>query len=263
LITESILAQSSEVITAPNGTAKNSDNTYSVAVPSGATVTMPDIAFTDSNGVTTSVPSNKNITAALCGAAASVGMKLMKTGQTVSYRTGDDGDLEAGRATSFLILASNNPFGNTNRFTDELGGTTYTNNIVIDWSTFDGSTVLGYYRLLLNTGGITFDFSWNAAIDKALTHSIGSFVSGWRLWNTNEATNIVNYAKIKGFNYSPFDAPEGQLVDSLAWTSTSVAISTVFAWFVGSYGAPEVQLKTNLKKAVSVRTFTVTGTTLS
>ena len=52
--------------------------------------------------------------------AAPAGATLMKTGQTTSYRTGDDGDLEAGRATDFFTLASNNPFGNTNRFTDEL-----------------------------------------------------------------------------------------------------------------------------------------------
>ena len=43
---------------------------------------------------------------------------LMKTGQTTSFRTGDDGDLEAGRNVSFTVLAENNPFGNTNRFTD-------------------------------------------------------------------------------------------------------------------------------------------------
>jgi hypothetical protein len=68
--------------------------------------------------------------------------KLMKTGQTTSYRTGDDGNIQAGRATSFSVLAENNPFGNTNRFTDELGGQTYTNNIMIDWSTFDGKEYL-------------------------------------------------------------------------------------------------------------------------
>jgi hypothetical protein len=39
--------------------------------------------------------------------------KLMKTGQTTSYRTGDDGDLEVGRNVDFFTLAENNPFGNT------------------------------------------------------------------------------------------------------------------------------------------------------
>jgi len=91
--------------------------------------------------------------------------KLMKTGQTTSYRTGDDGDLEAGRNTSFTVLAENNPFGNTNRFTDELGTQTYTKNIVIDWSTYDGSTVLGWRRTVSTT------LTWNNAIDNALAVS--------------------------------------------------------------------------------------------
>jgi len=81
--------------------------------------------------------------------AALTTAKLMKTGQTTSYRTGDDGDLERGRNVSFTVLAENNPFGNTNRFTDELGGQTYTNNIVIDLSTYDGSNVFGW-RWTLN-----------------------------------------------------------------------------------------------------------------
>jgi len=89
--------------------------------------------------------------------------KLMKTGQTTSYRTGDDGDLEAGRNTSFTVLAENNPFGNTNRFTDELGGSTYTNNIVIDWSTYDGSTVLGWRRTVSTT--LTMDINNSCKFD--------------------------------------------------------------------------------------------------
>jgi len=93
--------------------------------------------------------------------------KLMKTGQTTSYITGDDGDIEAGRNTDFTTLAENNVFGNTNRFTDELGTQTYTNNIVIDWSTYDGSTILGWYRV--NNG---IDINWAGAIAGALAFNI-------------------------------------------------------------------------------------------
>jgi hypothetical protein len=62
---------------------------------------------------------------------------LMKTGQTTSYRTGDDGDLEAGRDTDFFTLDAA-PLHNdgsatlnttTNRFTDTLGGSTYADDI--------------------------------------------------------------------------------------------------------------------------------------
>ena len=118
---------------------------------------------------------------------APVGATLMKTGQTTSYRTGDDGDLEAGREVSFTVLSSNNPFSNTNRFTDELGGQTYTNNIVIDWSTYDGSTVLGISRLAIATGQ-----TWNNAVDNSLSYSVGTFTSGWRLINMKEIFQLAD-----------------------------------------------------------------------
>ena len=130
---------------------------------------------------------------------APVGQTLMKTGQTTSYRTGDDGDIEAGRATSFTVLAENNPWGNTDRFTDTAGGQTYTNRIIVDWSTYNGSTVLGYYQLaspLLQT--------WNQAIDWGLALSIGSFTSGWALPNINELMNIMNWKLSANLNYAPF-----------------------------------------------------------
>ena len=190
------------------------------------------------------------------GAVASVGATLMKTGQTTSYRTGDDGDLEAGRATSFLVLASNNPFGNTNRFTDELGGTTYTNNIVIDWSTYNGTNVLGYRR---TTNGV--DITWNNAIDGALALSVGSFTSGWRLTNMFELSNLWNAESTTGFNYSPINITH----TSGLWTSTTLQASSTLAWENGVYGSINYTAKTTSinRRYIPCRTFTVTGTTLS
>jgi hypothetical protein len=253
--TTSLPSSVSGNITAPDGTAKNSDNSYSVSVPSGATVTMPDINFTDSNGITTQVPSNIDIVASACGAGASVGMKLMKTGQTISYRTGDDGDIEAGRATSFTILASNNPFGNTNRFTDELGTQTYTNNIVIDWSTYDGSTVLGYKRTVMSSA------IWDNQIDNCLAVSIGSFTSGWRLWNAIEAINIVNFTGSILVNYSPMNISG---FGGYCHTSTNFDSSFTMKLFAqGGTVFLDRDAKANSASGVAVRTFTVTGTTLS
>ena len=186
-------------------------------------------------------------------AAVPVGATLMKTGQTTSYRTGDDGDLEAGRATSFTELASNNPFGNTNRFTDELGGQTYTKNIVIDWSTYNGSKVLGYYRVVSPT-----NITWKAAIDAALALSITGFTSGWRLPNKREIENIFNYSFSFGISYSPFSFPNNSI-----WTSTTYTASTTLAYVhVGSW----INLggKTGADaRWIAVRTFSVSGTTLS
>jgi len=182
---------------------------------------------------------------------------LMKTGQTTSYRTGDDGDLEAGRATSFLVLAENNPFGNTNRFTDELGGTTYTNNIVIDWSTFNGTNVLGYKRTATNvtTGG------WNNAIDTCLAISIGSFTSGWSLANCKQWENVLNREINPPLNYTPFTT--FVFTYSSHTSSTYKPATGLYSWGVNNVGFIYPKDKNETSSCLAVRTFTVTGTTLS
>jgi hypothetical protein len=189
------------------------------------------------------------------GSAASVGATLLKTGQTTSYRTGDDGDLEKGRATSFFVLGSNNPFGNTNRFTDELGGTTYTNNIVIDWSTYDGSTVLGYRRT--RNGSLV---TWDNAIDGAAAVSIGTFTTGWRLPNIHELTNLNNSGSFPLLNYSPINLNLAGS-DNL-WSSSTIEANAGFAYW-GNYLGYSFQAKTSTAQYIPCRTFTVTGTTLS
>lgn len=180
--------------------------------------------------------------------------KLMKTGQTTSYRTGDDGDIEAGREVSFTVLGENNPFGNTYRFTDELGGQTYTNNWVIDWSTYNGSEVLGYYRLI---GG---NVDWATAIDGSLG-TLGTFTGG-RLANIKELQNLARYQNVNSgsLDYSPINITAASI-----WTSnTDFDNSTNAIYFVSYYGTLGVIDKTasGAKKLV-VRDFTVTGTTLS
>jgi hypothetical protein len=182
-----------------------------------------------------------------------VGATLMKTGQTTSYRTGDDGDIEAGRAASFSVLASNNPFGNTNRFTDELGGQTYTKNIVIDWSTYNGSEVLGYYRVVNGA-----DVTWNTAIDSALALSIVGFTTGWRLPNKREMENICNYQLTQLLNYSPFN-----LAGFTIWISTTYLASTTLAYTMANSWV-NLSSKSGLGgRWIGCRTFTVTGTTLT
>jgi hypothetical protein len=181
----------------------------------------------------------------------------MKTGQTTSYRTGDDGDIEAGRATSFFVLPSNNPFGNTNRFTDELGGGTYTNNWVIDWSTFDGSTVLGYYRVVQGNPS-----NWNTAIDNSLG-TFGTF-SGCRLPNIDELFSV----KLKGLetigrnhNYPPFN------ISSPAWLWSSTVGDSSGQRIASSISGIAIFVRTASDSStygyIPVRTFTVTGTTLT
>jgi hypothetical protein len=260
--TTSIKAEASANIVAPNTTIEVNGTTEGT-FNAGSTV---DVQLSDSGGVVT--PSSVTVVgndvqivlADVVG--ASVGATLMKTGQTTSYRTGDDGDLEAGRATSFLVLASNNPFGNTNRFTDELGTQTYTNNIVIDWSTYNGSTVLGYDRRV-NGGGANTDKTWNNAIDQALAHSIVGYTSGWRLTNRTEALNICSDdAILTWLNYAPFNISASVGF----WVSNTIATSTgnsTFFFPVNRTIVSSGKTASASLRWLACRTFTVTGTTLT
>jgi hypothetical protein len=182
----------------------------------------------------------------------------MKTGQTTSYRTGDDGDLERGRNTSFTVLAENNVFGNTNRFTDELGTQLYLTNIVIDWSTYNGSTVLGWRR---TSNGV--DINWNNAIDGALAVSVGTFTTGWRLPNIIEIFSICNWDfAIRLLNYAPFN----NITNEFYWTSTTTGSGTNQAAAMENAAKrilPNSKTTATGYRYIPCRTFTVTGTILS
>jgi hypothetical protein len=185
----------------------------------------------------------------------------MQTGQTTIFRTGDDADRRAeGRDVDFFTLPSNNPFGNTNRFTDELGGQTYTNNIVIDWSTYNGTTVLGWRR---TSNGV--DINWNDAIDGALAVSVGTFTSGWRLPNVLELVNLMNFSNpTQRLGYSPI-----LITDTYLWSSTTSIQNTSQAFRIDNPISLSNLIGISGKSAsstfryVPVRTFTVTGTTLT
>jgi hypothetical protein len=183
--------------------------------------------------------------------------EIIKTGQTVTYRTGDDGYFQAGRLLNFTTLDNNNPFGNNKRFTDEFGNQTYANNIVIDWSTYNGTEVLGYKRTLSASPVI-----WNDAVDGALVVSIGTFTTGWRLPNINELLNICNYENGSGnytnlINYFPFNIT-GDL-----WSSTALyTFGGSFSWTITPTNMTYQGTGTSIKY-IAVRNFTVTGTTLT
>jgi hypothetical protein len=136
---------------------------------------------------------------------------LTRTGQTTVYRTGDDADTSSeGRPTDFLTLDAA-PLHNdgsatinttTARFTDTLGGSTYANDWVLDWSTWNGSTLLGYYRVLL-TG-----LSWNNAIDNCIISTFGGF-TGCRMMNFDECNNLYNKENLNYITYAPFNHSTG------------------------------------------------------
>lgn len=280
----SIPSGTNDVITAPDATVENSNASYTDTVVSGGTLVLPDtdievngvlegdipsvqtvdIQVTD--GVVSVTPtsvlvSGNTVTIEVPAASAPVGATLMKTGQTTIFRTGDDADRSSeGRATSFFTLASNNPFGNLNRFTDELGTQTYTNNIVIDWSTYNGSTVLGWYRLR----GTYLDITWANAIDNSLLFTQGAFLTGWRLPNINELLSLKNNVPIRPLDYSPFNFN----TNLFFWSSTTNPATTGNAVVFQNQNPAVIsdRVKTNTSpnyRAMPCRTFTVTGTILT
>jgi len=145
-----------------------------------------------------------------------------KTGQTTSYATNDDGDLERGRGSDFTTLDFNNPFGNTNRFTDTTGGQTYANDIVIDWSTtnYINETVIGWYRVVQGGAGV----NWATAM-AAQPYTIGSY-NDWYVPNVNELATIVLQEQSNVLDYSPFNL---QPLNGVIWSTSTRADNTGFA----------------------------------
>lgn len=236
----------------------NSDLTYDEDVASGAILELPDITIIDSDGSPIVWPSSKNFTCT--PPVGSSGLLPLKTGQTVSYRTGDDGDIEAGRATDFFTLLSNNPHGTTERFTDELGTQIYANDIVVDWATNDGANVLMYDRRV-NGGNANTDKTWNSAIDEAAAHSVGTYTTGWRLCNRMEAMNICNDAQA-WLNYAPFNFTAAQGF----WMSNTNSAATGNAGFFFPNNRTIIVTSKGAAGALrwlAVRTGTVTGTTIT
>jgi hypothetical protein len=244
LLTESVDCGTTEQIIAPNGIAHlklTGDGTLiNLQIPSGETVqydipdnnitvnggnlftidaTEPlDIRLKDQNANTInaqSVTHNQNqdhVDIVInTSSFVPVGATLQKTGQTTSYHQNDDGATERGRLTNFLTLPSNNPFGNTNRFTNKTGGQIYTNSVAFDWSTYNGSTVLAYYFGDANTR------AWATQLNQYKNSTIDG-LQGWDLFNIYEAMNIMNFEFPSGFlyNYAPFN-----LTRRYMWVSTN------------------------------------------
>lgn len=185
----------------------------------------------------------------------------IKTGQTTSYASGDDGDREDGRLTSWLVLDFNNFFGNTNRFTDELGGQTYTNGIVIDHAYRDqiNGTVLGYVQApsVLDTG------DWADELVACAAYTVGSFTSGWRMPNIRELISIYNFELVSGLDYAPFNYVSSG--STAIWSSTTRSNINTTAYILERDAAPiSNRAKTSgPRRSMPVRTFTWNGSALT
>jgi len=136
------------------------------------------------------------------------------TGQTTSYRTGDDGDLETG-------VAWPDP-----RFTDLTAGTVKDNLTGLEW-------VQAPHSLSGNAGST----NWDSAIDFCNNLAYAGH-SDWRLPSRKELMSLVDYGR--GYpalpTGHPFAGVHSGLEDSYYWSGTSYAAESAdHAWFVAMY----------------------------
>lgn len=269
-------------LSVPDITVSNSDDSYSATSPSVINIEVPDEAITVNSAAFITKPSKKDqdillkdvsgttitpeslsgntITILDAVVGGNKGLMPIQTGQTTSYATNDDGDLEKGRLTDFNTIPYNNPFSNTFRFTDELGGQTFTNNIVIDWSTWDGgSSVNGYIHSsnsALGTGGK----NWATWMGLQPINTDG--FNNWYICNIRELFSLINFEYTAGFNGYPFSLPTGTVARTTS--STTDQSNTARAMFKNN-STNEITFanKTSNQRAMLVRTFTISGTTLS
>ncbi len=145
---------------------------------------------------------------------------LPKSGQTTSYATGDDGDLQRGVAWP------------STRFTAASSGT---GTVVIDnltgliWQQ-DGSTP----TVGLCSGG---SMSWQGALDYAACLNANNYLghNDWRLPNVNELLSLVNYGQSNPATW--LDSQGFANTQPLAyWSSTTYTPDTASALVVGVYG---------------------------
>lgn len=135
---------------------------------------------------------------------------LPVTGQTTSYRPGDDGDIQAG-------------IPNAGRFIDNGDGTitdTATNLMWRKWA---------YGRNQSTGAGGSSPIDWNAAIDLMGDSHAG--YSDWRLPNFLELLSIMNFQNSLNNNmfYNSVFPPE----DRDFWSSTTAANNNNYAFCVG------------------------------
>jgi hypothetical protein len=183
-----------------------------------------------------------------------VGATLMKTGQTISYSTGDDGETQRGRLTNRLVLEKNNPFGNTNRFTNKTGGSTYAVSVTFDWSTYNGSTVLAYYF---------GDMAATRPLATQMTQHLSSTfdgLTGWYLTNMQEMINILDWGRLANYQlqYPPFNTNLRYF-----WVSTQPAGTSGVITDLAGVNPFSSSSKTSGLYGMWVRECTVTGTTIT
>ena len=180
----------------------------------------------------------------------------VKTGEVANNGTGSDGQVGSGRGTSWLVMSENNMFGNTNRFTDTLGGSAYTNNIVLDHQSRDPLTgnLLGYDR-----ADVIVARTWANHLSY-FTGKTNSGYGAWRGTNYQELHQISRWGGVTfKWNFAPFNYTGSGTGDYL-WVTTSNHVASADAWLIFNYSTVPVQSrdKTGSYFMMGCRTFNLT-----
>lgn len=137
--------------------------------------------------------------------------ELPVTGQTTSYRTGDDGDIQAG-------------ISNTGRFVDNGNGTITDNATGLMWRKWS----MGMNQS--NGSGSASTYTWDQAVD-LIGDSHAGF-SDWRLPNILELASILRSEATGGAPYT-YTTPFPSTVSGYYWTSTTYPSITTNVMAVG------------------------------
>jgi hypothetical protein len=184
------------------------------------------------------------------------------SGQGTSYRTGDEQSIRAagwfdylpsfGSSTqrqylvNMLTLGVPNHFGNTNRFTNTVGGAFATTGAR---SFIDHFTALEWFV----PNDPTLTALWNAAIDAALASTFDGH-NDWRVPPLKVWYSVAHYGQTPVLNYGPFMIPG----TGIFWASTTSAVNTAQAHRItNALGASSTTNKTSASQhGVFVRRWT-------
>ena len=177
--------------------------------------------------------------------------ELTKSGATVSYQTGDDGDKEFGSGTDFYTLdgiASDWPHNSLERFTDDQLTQVYASDVMIDWSKYNqpGGTVTGFFRTPLVGANLTNQLNGQPYTKNSL--------SDWWVSNPKQVTDLFNYSVTRNYlNWSPLNVDTSVTADRL-WTSLRES-ATVGIWYGGF--TVSVASQGTIYRALLTRTYTL------
>jgi hypothetical protein len=181
------------------------------------------------------------------GTIATFPAPVPKTGQTTSYTTGDDGDLEKGVAWPSPRFTDNSD----GTVTDNLTGLIWLKNANVGASNTPWATAFTWVNELNASGTM----NGNNAGD--ISNS-GSHQTDWRLPNLQELLSLIDYgfdtpalSNTAGTGQWVSDDPFTGVVLGNYWSSSTYVDSPTYAWHVSfSYGQSAAGHKTGLSDFV-------------